>query len=299
MQIPETTSAEGLEHYIHGACRAAGHGEGWRDIKASIFTAPSKGSVFTPAVSEPNLIWTTSGEVEVEERENKGPWMKSLIKKRSFFLTAGGAPYYCRWRTISREPFEYMFVLLELSLLQRAFEETFGADADQARLRDLSGFEDAVLSSLMEQLHDELFRPKASPLRVQGLAQIMAVHLAQNYSEIVKEYGGSPSLPRYKLRQITDWMAEHAFEDFDLAHLAGLAGLSKFHFHRLFRAAMGVSPLHCHINLRIKAAQRLLRETKKSVADVALEVGYTNPSHFAQRFRRETGLSPSDYRRQR
>lgn len=43
----------------------------------------------------------------------------------------------------------------------------------------------------------------------------------------------------------------------------------------------------------------LLRETKMGVLDVALEVGYANPSHFARLFRRETGLSPSDYRRQR
>jgi len=47
------------------------------------------------------------------------------------------------------------------------------------------------------------------------------------------------------------------------------------------------------------AARKLLRETKKSVLDVALDIGYSNPSHFAQLFRRETGLSPSDYRRQR
>jgi AraC family transcriptional regulator len=47
------------------------------------------------------------------------------------------------------------------------------------------------------------------------------------------------------------------------------------------------------------AAKRLLRETKKSVVEVALDVGYGNPSHFAQIFRRQTGLSPSDYRRQR
>lgn len=46
-------------------------------------------------------------------------------------------------------------------------------------------------------------------------------------------------------------------------------------------------------------ARRLLRETKMGVVDVALEVGYANPSHFACLFRRETGLSPSDYRRQR
>jgi len=47
------------------------------------------------------------------------------------------------------------------------------------------------------------------------------------------------------------------------------------------------------------AERRLLRETKMSIVDVALEVGYATPSHFAQLFRRETGLSPSDYRRQR
>lgn len=299
MQIPEITSAEALEHYIQGTCRAAGRGKAWRDIRALIYTAPSRGSVFTPAISEPSLIWTTSGEVEVEERENNGPWIKSLIKKRSFFLIAGGAPYYCRWRTISREPFEYMLVLVGLPLMQRALEESFGSNADQVCLQDLSAFEDAVLNSLMEQVHDEVLRPKASPLRVHGLAEVIAVHLVQNYSATIKEHGVSSSLPGYKLRQITDWMAEHAFEDFNLARLADLAGLSKFHFHRLFKAAVGISPLHCHINLRINAAQRLLRETRKSVLDVALEVGYTNPSHFAQRFRRETGLSPSDYRRQR
>ncbi len=62
---------------------------------------------------------------------------------------------------------------------------------------------------------------------------------------------------------------------------------------------MGVSPSRYHITLRTDEAKRLLRETKRSVVDVALDVGYTNPSHFAQLFRRATGLSPSDYRQQR
>jgi AraC family transcriptional regulator len=62
---------------------------------------------------------------------------------------------------------------------------------------------------------------------------------------------------------------------------------------------VGISPSHYHINLRMDEAKRLLRESKKSVVDVALDVGYANPSHFAQLFRKMTGLSPSDYRRQR
>jgi AraC family transcriptional regulator len=51
--------------------------------------------------------------------------------------------------------------------------------------------------------------------------------------------------------------------------------------------------------MRMSLARRLLRETKKSVVDIALEVGYVDPSYFAKLFRRENGLSPSDYRRQR
>ncbi len=94
-------------------------------------------------------------------------------------------------------------------------------------------------------------------------------------------------------------MAEHVGEDFNLHRLAAQAGLSKFYFHRLFKSAIGISPSRYYINLRMNVARQLLRETKKSVVDVALDVGYTNPSHFAKLFRRETGLSPSDYRRSR
>jgi AraC family transcriptional regulator len=94
-------------------------------------------------------------------------------------------------------------------------------------------------------------------------------------------------------------MTEHAVEDFDLARLAALAGLSKFHFHRLFKSAVGVPPSSYHTKMRMELARRLLRETRKNVVEVALEVGYSNPSYFAQLFRRQTGLCPSDYRRRR
>ena len=175
----------------------------------------------------------------------------------------------------------------------------FGADAAHARLRDLSAFTDVALNSLMERLYDELMRRKASSLFVQGNAQAVAIHLARNYAEISKWPSSSPSLPGYKLRQITDWMAEHFTEEFTLDQLTSQVGLSKFHFLRLFKTAAGVSPSHYHINLRMDAARRLLRETKKSVIEVALNVGYANASHFARLFRRETELAPSDYRRQR
>ena len=193
-----------------------------------------------------------------------------------------------------------MSVFIELPLLQRALEEVFGSDAAAARLRDVSAFTDATLNSLMEQVHAELMRRKASPLFLQGIAQAIAIHLARNYAETVKEsHSGSPSLPGFKLRQISNWMAEHMAEDFSLDQLAARAGVSKFYFTRLFKNAMGVSPSRYLLTLRMDEARRLLRETKRSVVEIALDVGFANPSHFARFFRRETGLSPSDYRQQR
>jgi AraC family transcriptional regulator len=278
-----------------------GRGEAWRDIKAWIIALPSSvDALHLPSVSEPFLAWTMSGEVEFQEREGKRPWVTHRIKKGSFFLTSGGAPYDCRWKAVTSESFESMAVFIELPLLQRALEEVFGADVAHARLRDISAFTDVALDSLMERLREELMRRRASPLFLQGIAQAIAIHLARNYAETANESrSGSPSLPGFKLRQITDWMAEHVAEDFNLDRLAAQAGLSKFYFNRLFKSAMGMSPSRYHITLRMDEAKRLLRETRKSVVAVALDVGYTNPSHFAQLFRRETGLPPSDYRRQR
>jgi AraC family transcriptional regulator len=301
MTIPETTSAEGLERYVGGKCLFESHGDAWRDVKAWILALPPMGDTLPlPSVSEPFLAWTLSGELDFQERENERPWITHRIQKGSFFLTAGGAPYDVRWKAVTSEAFEVMFVFVGLPLLQRALEEVFGADAPSARLRDVSAFTDAALNSLMERLRDELTRRQASPLFVQGIAQGIAIHLAREYGVTDEaSRSSSPSLPGHKLRQITEWMAEHVAEDLSLDRLAAQAGLSKFHFQRLFKSALGISPSQYHVTLRMNLARRLLRETKKSVVDVALEVGYANPSHFAQIFRRETGLSPSDYRRQR
>ena len=244
MSIPETTSAEGLERYVGGKCLFHSIGEAWRDIKAWIVPLPAiVDTLHLPSVSEPFLAWTISGEVDFQEREYKRPWIKNRIKKGSFFLTSGGAPYESRWKAVTSEPFEAMLVFVELPLLQRALEEIFGADAEDVQLRDVSAFTDVALNSLMESLRDELMQQQASPLFVQGIGQAIDIHLVRNYSITLEEsHSGSPSLPGYKLRQITDWMSEHVAEDLNLDRLAAQAGLSKFHFHRLFKSAMRVSP---------------------------------------------------------
>ena len=81
-----------------------------------------------------------------------------------------------------------------------------------------------------------------------------------------------------------------------LGRLAREAGVSEFHFCRLFKKTTGFAPSRYFIRMRMEKARRLLRETTKSVIEVGLDVGYSSPSHFAHIFRREVGVAPSDYR---
>ena len=81
------------------------------------------------------LFGLPSGEAEFQERQNSGPWLTTRLTKGSFFLTLGGAPYDCRWRTLTSDPFECMLVAISLPLFSRALEEVFGAEAINARLQ--------------------------------------------------------------------------------------------------------------------------------------------------------------------
>ena len=124
--------------------------------------------------------------------------------------------------------------------------------------------------------------------------------IARNYTD----FGDSQpiealALPSYKLRLVTAWMADHMAEPFSLSAVAALVGISEFHFNRLFRQGVGMPPSQYQIKLRIETARRLLRETDASIVAIANDVGYSNPSHFSHTFKKETGLSPTEYRRQR
>lgn len=93
-----------------------------------------------------------------------------------------------------------------------------------------------------------------------------------------------------------DYVRERLAEEISIETLAGLVELSPFHFSRVFKQATGMSPLQFVTRERITRAQQLIRETSRSLIDIALEVGYTSPSHFAKLFRRLTGVTPTEFR---
>ncbi|HET7280082.1 MAG TPA: helix-turn-helix transcriptional regulator [Dermatophilaceae bacterium] len=97
------------------------------------------------------------------------------------------------------------------------------------------------------------------------------------------------------LRRARDRADRDYAEPLLLDQLAAEAGLSKFHFLRLFRAAYGVTPGEYVSQRRVERAQDLLRATNLTVTEVCHAVGFTSLGSFSARFRALVGESPSAF----
>ena len=99
------------------------------------------------------------------------------------------------------------------------------------------------------------------------------------------------------LRRAREALAEGIAERQALSDVARRAGLSPFHFQRLFSRSFGESPHEFLSRRRIEEARRLLAQTDLPVTEVCFAVGYESLGSFSHRFRERVGYSPSAYRR--
>jgi AraC-like DNA-binding protein len=99
------------------------------------------------------------------------------------------------------------------------------------------------------------------------------------------------------LRRARDHADRHYTEPLDLETLAAVAGMSKYHFQRLFTATYGRSPAAHLSQRRVERAQDLLRATNLTVTEVCHAVGFSSLGSFSTRFRGLVGESPSEFQK--
>lgn len=151
----------------------------------------------------------------------------------------------------------------------------------------------AALMSLLADVEAELSarRPASETLAVTRLVELMVVLYRA-------ETRGRTAQPREcSMARLATYIQEHYTESLTLEELAAYCAMSPTHLSHSFRASMG-RPLFAYINeVRIDRACGLLKRSSMSVVDIAYEVGYNSLSFFNRYFRRLTGQSPTEYRR--
>ena len=105
-------------------------------------------------------------------------------------------------------------------------------------------------------------------------------------------------LDRRRLFRVLDYIDRHLEGDLTLDNLASVACLSRFHFARAFKQAVGQSPRRYVVARRLERAKVLLIEGETPLVEIALALRFSSQANFTRAFRQSTGLAPGQYRRE-
>lgn len=108
--------------------------------------------------------------------------------------------------------------------------------------------------------------------------------------------GPARSRDRKRAVEAALWLDEHCTQNVDLETAAKAAGLSPFHFLRLFADVAGVTPHQYLVRARLRRAARLLADDARPVTEVAFDSGFADLSNFVRTFHRAAGASPRRFR---
>jgi AraC family transcriptional regulator len=127
------------------------------------------------------------------------------------------------------------------------------------------------------------------------ITSALLAYLLQQHAQLPAASATS-SLAGSRLQRILAYMAERMSEEIPVVELAHACAMSESHFSREFHKSVGMPPHQYLMKLRIERARDLLLGSDARVIDVALDLGFTNSSHFARAFARRYGMAPAAFR---
>ena len=200
------------------------------------------------------------------------------------------------WHT--EGPIEFAHLYIAEAHVERASIEWFDRDPSRLSLKPVVGAADPLLTSVFGHMLREARNPGfACGPTLDSLYDAFIVRVLARYSNLdAKTRRVRHALAPFRLRRVLEHLEAHLTDDVDLAEMARVAGLSRYHFSRAFARAMGMPPAAYLASLRLEQAKKLLRDTELSIADVSLQSGFAKHSTFSSAFHRATGMTPSAYR---
>ena len=138
--------------------------------------------------------------------------------------------------------------------------------------------------------------PLESRVYAESLGTALAAHLLQYYAAGKHPLQNTTSLTQTNIQQALEYINEHLIEDLSLEAIATSIGMSQYHFCRVFKQAMGLTPWQYVVRQRIEAAKRLFAIPRLSIAEISQRLGFSTQGQIANFFRKHVGVSPKQYR---
>jgi AraC family transcriptional regulator len=226
-------------------------------------------------------LYRTAGDIRVEGQPR--PHVKDLRDRLTF------ASRDCDFRGWSELGQASSFLAVRF---------TGAAGNELARFACQHGFDDHALRMMMGRLKAVIQDPSLDHAGyVDTLCDLVLFELkrALSIEAPALKQGG---LTDRQVRLVTDYMDAHLLEKVTVADLAGIVGLTRFHFIRAFKESVGLPPHQVMIRKRIDRAKDILSQSSLPIGEVADRSGFRGTQQLTRAFRQHVGVTPTRFRRE-
>jgi AraC family transcriptional regulator len=237
------------------------------------------------------------GGASVVTRQRGGIKDRTVSERGTIWLSPAGGP------DVVIEMSDPLPAILHIFLPPSQFSpKSLGEGSEPESLRYESSFQDPLIAEMAYAITSELQREtSAGSMLIETLGSSLAARLVQNdvgtLARDVSARATQAGLDRRRLTRVLDYIGANLEGDLTLARLASVACLSRFHFSRAFKAAVGRSPHHYVSAKRLELAKQLLGKDDQPLVHIALTLKFSSQANFTRAFRDATGQTPAQYRR--
>lgn len=264
-----------------------------RAVEASTGLAFAADHAVGEAEDYDGLIVCAAGNPSTFDHEPTFAWLRRLARRGTWLAGVSGGP----------------FVLAAAGLLDgyrctihwehaAAFAEAFAQprltssiyEIDRGRLTCAGGI------SALDMMHVLIAKAHGAALAAAVSEWFLQSHVRSGASGQLMTRFERFGLPSVGLSNVIEAMEENVEEPLPRARLAALAGVSIRQLERLFEKHMHTTLDRHYLTIRLHHAQRLLRQTRLSVGEIAIASGFRSASHFSRAYKARYGHGPRDER---
>lgn len=165
----------------------------------------------------------------------------------------------------------------------------------------LAGSVSRVLEELFEETYVEfLEKPPYHELLIKAnLMKILALITREYAKGINEDHRKTAQRHRESIAMAIEYLEEHFAERITLDSLCKYTFMSSSHFSYAFRQVTGCTPIEYLTRLRLRHARKMLTETDRPISIIAADTGFQNSSSLDRAFKKEVGITPLQYRKEK
>ncbi|MEM0911731.1 MAG: AraC family transcriptional regulator [Pseudomonadota bacterium] len=215
-----------------------------------------------------------------------------IYHENEIILTPAGIASGWKWYS----PSKVIVITLEPFAFEQFALHNLQIKLTREQLKDAFQFIDKDLTQSATMLRDALYSDVGSDVLFESFARVFLTKLIQSYGlERNDDYAFTRSFTSKHYKAVLDYVAKHYSQNIALETLAQQTHLSTYHFARLFKQTIGVTPHQFVIQYRIERAKQMLLEPSPILYDVALSCGFSDQAHFTRIFKQYEGATPKQY----